>query len=465
MPAVGLARESSDAAEKELAYSFQVARLKEYGCQWIFGDRVSGTKDDRKGLEQALEKIKAGEADELVVTHFTRLARSVLTAHRVMDLLKKHDAKLTVLDSPVDTSSPEGRFAFQLRAGLAALEAELGAERQKIGWQNSRNLARPRSPVFGYLIEDGRFAPDEENWGVARSIVEKYFELHSLNATLVWIIKEHGHLKSNSRQRRPPFTGRGLRQWLLNPVLAGRVEFLGGTVRYLNQHAPLLTDAEQAEVRGIIAGKISGIERTGERRYAYSGLVFCGVCGSRCAKITIPLSRSPKQSEVSNEPNYLYYRCGQARYKNCTNRHRVRATVIDIAVLIAIEDQAELIARFIAHKLAPTSPRQDPRILDLQQQIERLELVAELDPSINDVIARKNQEIQNLLNDSNIKPSTDQLREGLEIMIGLQEPGLWPKYTPKEKSDRLRLLIKRVVIIGYAVQRVEFLPWLTVPEL
>jgi hypothetical protein len=53
MASVGLARESSAVAEKELAYEYQVERLAVYGCAWIFGDRISGTRDDRQGLAHA----------------------------------------------------------------------------------------------------------------------------------------------------------------------------------------------------------------------------------------------------------------------------------------------------------------------------------------------------------------------------------------------------------------------------
>lgn len=464
MPAVGLARESSDAANKEMAYSYQIERLQEYGCQWIYGDRVSGRRDDRSGLEQALDKIRSGEADELVVTHFTRLARSVITAHRVVQLLKKHKAVLTVLDSPIDTSTPEGRFAFQMRAGLAELEAELGVERQLIGWQNSREKGRPRAPVFGYLISDGKYIPDEENWDIARSIVDQYLDIHSLHAVATWVQAVYSCLKENVRQRRPPYTARGVKVWLLNPVLAGHVVFSNGK-RHLNQHRPLLSDGEQQQIRSIISSKVSGIERTGERKFAYSGLVYCAVCGARCTKITVNSpGHMPKPTGQSSEPNYLYYRCGKARYKQCTNTKRVRAEIVDIATLDAISNHAESIVAYLEKGLqAEPEKVNDPRILQLQSEIDQLLGILSIAPNVQIDIDAKQDEIRRLQNDGK-SPSHDQLKEGLKVLVSLSEKKVWSQYSGREKGDRLRLIIKRILVADYQVQQIEFLPWISIDQ-
>lgn len=452
MVAVGLARESSEAAEKQLAYDFQVERLTEYGCRWIYGDRVSGTKDNRKGLEQALEKIKSGEADELVVTHFTRLARSVVTAHRVIQTLKKHNARLTVLDSPVDTSTPEGRFAFQLRAGLAELEADLGAERQKIGWQNSRAKARPRAPVFGYLIQDGRYVPDEENWEIAKAVVEKFLELHSLSATVVWLVREHGELRENPRQRRPPYTARGLRQWMLNQTLIGSVVFSDAI--HLSQHPALITREQQDEIRQIIASRILGVVRTQERRYAYTGLVFCGVCGARAAKLTTP--------KDDGSGNYVYYRCCKVRTGECDNRPRIRLELVEEATLAAVAEHAEVIRDWLARPITSLDgqEQQDPKVLELRAKADHLIRAPYQDEWTQSRIADLEREINNLVQTPIKKPLFTR-EEQLEILEGLHISDLWDRYNPKEKFDRLRMAIKQIFVQDGQVVQVEFQPWLS----
>jgi len=49
--------------------------LKKAGCEKIFTDRVSGTKAERKGLQEAFSHLRRG--DTLVVWRLDRLGRSL----------------------------------------------------------------------------------------------------------------------------------------------------------------------------------------------------------------------------------------------------------------------------------------------------------------------------------------------------------------------------------------------------
>ena len=147
MPAVGYRRESSNQSSVHQAYEFQLERLEGYGCKWIYGDRISGQRDDRQGYREALARIESGEADELVVTHLFRLVRSAIEGLRIVELLRSKNARLTILGGSCNTETPEGRAQLTMQLAMGQLEAELGAERQRIGWQNSRNKARPRATL------------------------------------------------------------------------------------------------------------------------------------------------------------------------------------------------------------------------------------------------------------------------------------------------------------------------------
>lgn len=472
MPAVGLARESSAAAEKELAYEYQCDRLTEYGCKWVFGDRVSGTRDNRKGLEQALEKIRSGEADELVVTHLFRLGRSVVTINRVVKLLKEHKATLTILGGAINTTTPEGRAFLQSQAVWGEYEAELGAERQRIGWENTFNKGRPRSLVFGYKIENGKYVPDEDdrawggNWTLAQKVIEKFFELQSLTATVSWILAEYPHTKNQKRQEKPPITASGLKRWMCNPALLGHVYFKNGVVRHLNQHTPLMSVEQQKEVDRIAKLRIRhhgkyGI--TNDRKYAYSGLVKCGKCGSNCLRNTNPMrsSATRKMIKIGKEPCYEYFRCGKAKLKQCDNTGRVRLEVIEDSVINAIKNQSDSIALWLSESLNQ-KPKVNPRILELQEEIDRLSPVAEIDPSIKVAIEDRRRQINNLLVDSSSTTSPKDLANASAIMESIQDKDLWDGYSTREKGDRLRLIVKRIVISDRQITQVEFQPWLCV---
>jgi DNA invertase Pin-like site-specific DNA recombinase len=68
---VGYARVSTH----EQILDLQKDALEKIGCTKIYSDVVSGTKSERKGLEEALDYVREG--DTLVVWRLDRLGRSL----------------------------------------------------------------------------------------------------------------------------------------------------------------------------------------------------------------------------------------------------------------------------------------------------------------------------------------------------------------------------------------------------
>ena len=88
--------------------------LEKAGCERIYEDEQSGTKDNRTGLSKALEMLR--ENDTLVVWKLDRLGRSV--------------------------KSLIERFFFHVMASLAQMERELIVERTKAGLESAKKLGR-----------------------------------------------------------------------------------------------------------------------------------------------------------------------------------------------------------------------------------------------------------------------------------------------------------------------------------
>ncbi|MCP4416069.1 MAG: recombinase family protein, partial [Chloroflexi bacterium] len=67
--------------------SLQIDDLKKVGCEKIFRDKVSGTKTERPGLQEALDFLREG--DSLVVWRLDRLGRSLKHLLETVSLLEE----------------------------------------------------------------------------------------------------------------------------------------------------------------------------------------------------------------------------------------------------------------------------------------------------------------------------------------------------------------------------------------
>ena len=75
------------------------------------------------------------EGDELIVTEFSRLARSTRDLLDIVETLTKQDVKVRSLKEQVDFSTPQGRFMLTIFGAIAEFERELILQRQREGIQ------------------------------------------------------------------------------------------------------------------------------------------------------------------------------------------------------------------------------------------------------------------------------------------------------------------------------------------
>lgn len=124
---VGYARVSTVDQNLDL----QRSALKEIGCEKLYQDQISGTKENRPGLGMALEVLKKN--DTLVVWKLDRLGRTVKGLIDLINQLHQKGIHFKSITDNVDTSTPAGHFFFHVMASLAQMERELMAERTKAG--------------------------------------------------------------------------------------------------------------------------------------------------------------------------------------------------------------------------------------------------------------------------------------------------------------------------------------------
>jgi DNA invertase Pin-like site-specific DNA recombinase len=133
---IGYARVSTQDQSLEL----QRDALKQAQCNQVFEDTISGSRANRPGLTQALERLREG--DTLVVWKLDRLGRSVKQLVDLVAHLSNQGVHFKSLTDAIDTSTPSGRFFFHVMASLAQMERELTVERTRAGLAAAKQMGR-----------------------------------------------------------------------------------------------------------------------------------------------------------------------------------------------------------------------------------------------------------------------------------------------------------------------------------
>ncbi|MDQ7827302.1 MAG: recombinase family protein [Candidatus Eremiobacteraeota bacterium] len=133
---IGYARVSSD----EQSLDLQLDALRKAGCKKVFKDKLSGAKQDRPGIADALHHLRP--RDTLVIWKLDRLGRSVKGLIELVGMLQEEGVNFHSITDGIDTTTPAGRFFFHVMASLAQMERELLIERTRAGLAAAKRRGR-----------------------------------------------------------------------------------------------------------------------------------------------------------------------------------------------------------------------------------------------------------------------------------------------------------------------------------
>jgi DNA invertase Pin-like site-specific DNA recombinase len=139
---IGYARVSTT----EQSLDLQLDALKKAGCERVFSDVMSGSKDRRPELDKCLRLLRPG--DVLMVWKLDRLGRSMRHLVNVIGDLEARDIGFKALTGDIDTTTPTGRLLLGILASLAEFERSLIVERVRAGMAAAKargvHCGRPR---------------------------------------------------------------------------------------------------------------------------------------------------------------------------------------------------------------------------------------------------------------------------------------------------------------------------------
>ena len=134
---IGYARVSTS----EQTLDLQKDALEKIGCTKIFSDVVSGAKEERKGLQEALAYVRDGE-DTLVVWRLDRLGRSLKHLIETITQLNNRHIGFKSMTENIDTTTSGGKLVFHIFGALAEFERDIIKDRTKAGLSAARARGR-----------------------------------------------------------------------------------------------------------------------------------------------------------------------------------------------------------------------------------------------------------------------------------------------------------------------------------
>lgn len=128
---IGYMRVSSESDRQ--AFDLQYDALIHVGVdpRHIYQDKASGARDNREGLQKALDYLQAGDC--LVVWKLDRLGRSLPHLISIVEELKQKGVAFKSITEQMDTTTPHGEFFFNIFGSLAQYERALTKERIMAG--------------------------------------------------------------------------------------------------------------------------------------------------------------------------------------------------------------------------------------------------------------------------------------------------------------------------------------------
>lgn len=107
---------------------------------YIYEEKVTGTKADRPMLTELLKHARKG--DQIVVYKFDRLSRSTKHLIELSEELAERKIELISIQDNIDTTNGMGKAMFKILAVLSEMERDIISERTKAGLASARARGR-----------------------------------------------------------------------------------------------------------------------------------------------------------------------------------------------------------------------------------------------------------------------------------------------------------------------------------
>ena len=287
------------------------------------GESQSAHKRGRPVFGHVMDQIEAGAATGLIVWHPNRLARNAFDGGLIITLMD--EGKLLEIRTPGRTyrNTPDDKFFLQLEFGIAKKSSDDSSVAVKRGLKTKILMGiRPGRTAIGYLntiIRDkgsNDIIKDPERFDTVKRMWQMMLTGNYTVPELLRIVNKDWKFKTRATRQFPggmPMSKSHLYAVFTNSYYYGWFEYGNPKQLYKSSHEPMITEEEFDRVQKILGRK--GKPRPKTHRFAFSGLIRCGGCGSM-----ITAEEKIKRQQNGNVHHYVYYHCTHKKDEKCTEK-------------------------------------------------------------------------------------------------------------------------------------------------
>lgn len=137
------------------------AHRRSWSVAWVEDAGFSAKDLKRPGITTALDDLRAGDAQALVVAKLDRLSRSLIDFASLMERARREGWAVIALDLGVDSTTPAGEMMANVMASFAQYERRLISQRTRdalaVLKSQGQRLGRPRLVAPGTADLIGRW--------------------------------------------------------------------------------------------------------------------------------------------------------------------------------------------------------------------------------------------------------------------------------------------------------------------
>lgn len=192
-------------------------------------DGISGLKDEsgRPAYRTLKEMVKSPDIKGIICASLDRLGRSNLELQKLFEeIIKKEGKTLLLLSHNLDTSTKEGKFAFDVLSAQVEYDVRNTQERLKTGWnraynENPEKFGRPRKEVPEKLKNKIIFWYKNQKEGFHR--ISKLILSENIKEYPDWFQREYITFGKPTKEEKEELKKNKQKKFYLSPTLIGKL--------------------------------------------------------------------------------------------------------------------------------------------------------------------------------------------------------------------------------------------------